>query len=484
MSAEHRSPVVVVLGHVDHGKTTLLDYIRKSSIASKEAGSITQSIGGYEAVVPVEGYHTQSITFIDTPGHEAFTKLRARGTTVADIAILIVDATASVKPQTIESIEHIQQSDLPYIVAINKVDLQTANPDKVRADLAKHNVLTEGYGGKVPAVEISAQKGTGVNDLLEALLFIAADQELTYDPAADVEAYIIETHQEKAGIEASCIIKNGKLTVGDIVFAGEKEAKIRAMINDRGDRVNEVLPSMPFILLGFKDMPDVGLRITRTKGGESASSVFKKTEEDDPFSTFFEEEAGKKLKIVLKAESQGSLEALIPNLEKNKNVQILLSAVGEISESDIFLAKASKAIVIGFAVNYPKIVEQIAKREKVVVKTYSIIYRLLEELAEVSSLLKEKEERERTFKGEAKIQAVFNIDGAQIAGVKISKGRFDVHDRAELYRGDSIKDEALIVSIKQRAQSVDTAKKGDEAGLQLDPQLDIKQGDVIKSYSI
>ncbi len=483
MTSQYRSPVVVVLGHVDHGKTTLLDYIRKSRLADKEAGKITQSIGGYEAQVPIKGYHTESITFIDTPGHEAFTKLRSRGADVADIAILIVDATASVKPQTIESISHIKQAKLPYIVAINKVDAKTANVDRVKADLAKHEVMTEGYGGDVPAVPISALKGDGVKDLLEAILIISAENEFTYSESADLEAYIVETHQKKAGITASCIIKNGVLNIGDMVFAGDKEAKIRALITDTGERVKKVQPSMPFVLLGFKDIPDVGLRLTTKVGEAHESEIFKK-KQADPFSEFFQDEHEEKLKIVLKADSQGSLEALIPNLQKNENLDIILSSVGEIAESDIFLAKVSGAIVIGFAVNISKPVETVAQTEKVVVKSYSIIYKLLEELEQVSELLKEKEERSRTFKGEAKVKAIFNIEGSKIAGVKVSKGRFDLHDRAELYRNNELKDEALVTNIKQRAHTVETLKKGEEGGLLLDPELDVKQGDVIKSYSI
>lgn len=260
----HRAPVVVVLGHVDHGKTTLLDFIRKSHVADKEAGKITQAIGAYSATISHEGYHTNKITFIDTPGHEAFTKLRLRGANVADIAILIVDATASVMPQTIESISHILQAKIPYIVAINKVDMQTANVDKVRSDLGKNGVATEGYGGDVPVALISALKGDGVEDLLEALLIMAADNNLTYDPQADVKAYVIETQQDKSGITASCIIKDGSLKVGETVFAGDKEAKIRALLDDTGKRLNEVLPSTPFLLSGFKEMPDVGVALTRS----------------------------------------------------------------------------------------------------------------------------------------------------------------------------------------------------------------------------
>src|SRR3989344_8704402 len=262
---QHRPPVVVVLGHVDHGKTTLLDYIRKSNLASKEAGEITQSIGAYEAKIPLKGYDADRLTFIDTPGHEAFTKLRSRGAQVADIAILIVDATASVMPQTIESIAHIQQAGIPFIVAMNKVDLKTANTTTVKQDLAKHEVQVEGFGGTVPEVEISAKTGAGVNDLLEGVLYIAWEQNLTYDLNAPLEAYIIETQQQKAGITASCIIKNGRIKVGETVFAAYQEAKIRALMSDAGTHIQEAVPSMPFVLLGFKEIPDVGIALSREK---------------------------------------------------------------------------------------------------------------------------------------------------------------------------------------------------------------------------
>lgn len=484
MKNNYRPPVIVVLGHVDHGKTSLLDFIRKSSIADKEAGKITQSIGAYEATIDVQGYHTNKLTFIDTPGHEAFTKLRIRGADIADIAVLIVDATASVKPQTIESISHIKQAGIPYIVAINKVDMPSANIEKVTSELAQHEVYTEGYGGNVPALAISATKGTGIQDLLEALLITASDQELTYDPDGELEVYVVETHQEKAGITVSCIIKNGTLKVGDTVFAGEKEAKIRAIISDTGERLTEVVPSTPFVLLGFKDIPEVGGKLTRTVAEAQVSEVLRNAKPVDPFSQFFVQDTAEKLKLVLRADSQGSLEAIIPNLEKNENIDIVLSSVGDISESDIFLAKVSGAIVIAFNTKLSKQAEAVAQAEKVVVRTYNIIYNLFEELAEVSELLKEKDERARTFKGEAKVKALFTIDGQLIAGVKVTKGRVDLHDRAELYRENGLKDEALVTSIKQRAHTIESLKKGEEGGLLLDPQLDVKQGDVIKSYSI
>ncbi|OGK14137.1 hypothetical protein A3H80_02990 [Candidatus Roizmanbacteria bacterium RIFCSPLOWO2_02_FULL_37_19] len=479
---QHRPPVVVVLGHVDHGKTTLLDYIRKSNLASKEAGEITQSIGAYEAKIPLKGYDADRLTFIDTPGHEAFTKLRSRGAQVADIAILIVDATASVMPQTIESISHIKQAKIPFIVAINKVDLERANVEKVNKDLSKHDVLTENMGGTIPVIPISAKSGTGVNDLLEAILLVASEQDLSYDLEGELEVYVIETQHEKAGIAVSCIIKNGALKVGDTIYAQELEARVRALITDRGSSVKEVTPSMPFMLLGFKELPEVGVQISRQKKSfEVAKNELEKHTESD---SIFKEDEGKKLMIIVKADSKGSIEALLPPLLENENIEVVLYGIGEISKSDIFLAKVSKAIIIGFNAKIPQSTEKIAMEEKVVIKTYKIIYKLLEELAEVSLLLKEREEKSKNLKGEAKLQAVFTIEGSKIAGVKITKGKFELNDKLELYRDNQMKGEAMLSSIKQRSKHVKGAKKDQEAGLLLEPQLDIQAGDVIKSYSI
>ncbi|KXK10688.1 MAG: Translation initiation factor IF-2 [Microgenomates bacterium OLB23] len=452
MSQQYRPPVVVVLGHVDHGKTTLLDYIRKTTVTAKEAGGITQSIGAYEAETSIKGYHTTKITFIDTPGHEAFTKLRMRGAQAADIAILIVDATASVMPQTIESISHIKEAGIPFIVAMNKVDLQTANISRVKQDLAKHGVQVEGFGGTIPVVEISAKAGTGINDLLEGVLYIASEKELTYDDNSELEAFIIETQQEKSGITASCIIKNGMLKVAETIFAGQKEVKIRALLNDRGMQVKEVRPSMPFVLVGFKEAPEVGAMLTKARPSETAAPQVEAKQAHD-FTGFFEEE-GKKLRLVIKADAQGSLEALLPALAKSESIEIILSGVGDITNSDIFLAKVAKAVVIGFNVKPSKQIEQVAGVEKVVIKTYNIIYKLLEELTEVSDLLKEREDKEKSFKGEAKIVTIFTIDGSKIAGVKVLKGRLDEHDRVEVFREGRSQGESLLSSIKQRAKSV------------------------------
>ena len=479
----NRPPVVVVLGHVDHGKTTLLDYIRKSDVANKEAGNITQKIGGYETEVPIKGYQTNRITFIDTPGHEAFSALRLRGANVADIAILLVDATASVQPQTIESISHILQAKIPYVVAANKIDMPSAQIDRIKKDLAKHNVLTEGFGGSIPIVPISAKTGQGVNDLLEAILYLASESNLTFEEDAKIEAYVVETHHEKAGLAVACIIKNGTMKVADTIYAGDKEAKIRSLISDRGISLQKVLPSAPFVVFGFKEMPLVGVKITEQPVTNEAEAV-SPADQKEGFDDFFEADDTKKLRVIIRADSQGSLEAILPPLLKNGNIEVVLSSVGEVAKSDIFLARISKAIIIGFNTHISKPIEKLASEEKVIIKTYNIIYNLFEELEEVSTLLKEKESREKSLKGEAKIQAVFTIENNRIAGVKVNKGRIDIKDKIELYRGGQLKAETQVTSIKQRAKAVKEVKKDQEAGLHFEPELDIQAGDVIKSYSI
>ncbi|MFQ5452003.1 MAG: translation initiation factor IF-2 [Candidatus Paceibacterota bacterium] len=478
----HRPPVVVVLGHVDHGKTTLLDYIRKTNVVSKEVGQITQSIGAYEVHVPVKGYDTDRITFIDTPGHEAFSKLRLRGANVADIAVLVVDATDSVKPQTKESIAHIKQADIPVIVAINKIDLPAAKVEKVKKDLVKHKLIVEEHGGKIAVVPISAKEGTGVKDLLEAILYVASARELKFQKDADPEIYIIETVKTSAGPQVSCIIKNGTLRVADTVYAGGIPTKIRALIDDKVKRLKEVVPSTPFVILGFKEFPQVGSTLS-TKPEEAVDTrqevVQKKSLED-----FLTQDKQKTLKLVLRADSQGSLEAIMAALERQKNLEIVLSAVGEIAKSDIFLAKVSQAIVVGFGLKADKKIRDLAEQEKVVIKTYNIIYRLLDELEEVSLLLQEREKKKRNIKGRAKILANFIIEGERVAGVKIEVGRISLNDTIELVRSKKLVGQAKLVSLKQKAEVVQDAKKGDEAGLILDPQLDFKVGDMIKSYSI
>lgn len=476
-----RPPVVTILGHVDHGKTTLLDYIRKSHITDKEHGGITQRIGAYEIILSIKGYQTNKITFIDTPGHEAFSQLRARGANVADIALLIVDAKDSLMPQTVESIAHIKVANIPYIVVINKIDLPDANPAKVKNDLMKYEVLTEDKGGTVPVLEISAKTGKGVDELLESILLIASDANLQYDQNGKLEAFVIETKKDRRGCTVSALIKNGVLKIGDTVYAGEMKAKIRLLTNDVGKPVNSVEPSTPFEILGFEELPTVGATI----GKDPVASDEVKTQEVAKKLTMSDllakPSVEKRLSLVVKADSQGSLEAILAILKKNDKVDIVLSAVGNINRSDVFLAKTTKAIVIGFSVISDNEVKELAKQEKVVIKTYNIIYELLDELGEVADLLREKETQERSLKGEAKILATFTIEGEKIYGVKVTKGKVNLGDSIDLYRGLNLIGKTKLVSLKQRAKTISEAKKDQEAGMVFSPPLDMRQGDVVKS---
>lgn len=477
-----RPPVVVVLGHVDHGKTTLLDYLKKTRKTEEEVGGITQSIGAYEVPVNIKDYEVKKITFIDTPGHEAFSKLRLRGADVADIAILIVDASDSVMPQTVESLYHIRNAEIPFIVCANKIDLPTANIDRVKKDLMKEGVLFEGGGGDVPFVSISAKKGTGIEELLETILFIASLKELRYSPDNLFKAYIIESRKDKVGVVASVIIKDGTLKQGDEVYALSNKAKIKAMINDQGKHIEKVFPSTPFLLLGFKELPEVGVALTNMP--QIVSQKKKEEEKKIDMKNFFGEEKQKKLKIIIKTDSNGSLEAILSSASGNENIEITLAAVGSINKSDIYLAKMSQSVIVGFAIPIDKNIVELAEQEKVVIKSYSIIYQLLEELTEVSHLLKEKETKEKQVKGEGKILATFIIEKEKIAGFKVLKGKINLNDQIELYRDERLVGKAKIVSLKTRAKTITEVKKNEEGGMIIYPQLDFHIGDLIKSHSI
>lgn len=480
-----RPPIVVILGHVDHGKTSLLDFIRKSHLTNKEAGGITQKIGAYEIDTKIKGYKNSKITFIDTPGHEAFSLLRARGANIADIAILVVDGKDSVMPQTAESISHIISAKIPFIVAINKIDLPESNPDKVKNDLIKYDVLVEGKGGNIPTVDISAKTGKGVTDLLETILLITADLNLSYDFKNPVQAYIIETKKDKRGVIVSIIIKDGQIEIGDVVCNGEKTIKIRSIINDLGNVIDKIIPATPAELLGFDELPVVGSLITSKPTTTPIISqkipTFPKAIDID--SLLHPPKENKKLSLIIKTDSQGSLEAITNSFSNEVNFDIILKAVGDINKSDVFLAKTTHAIIVGFSIKVPSDVADLAKQEKVIIKTYNIIYDLLDEVNEVSKLLKEKEEKEKSYKGEAKILATFIIEGEKIYGVKVTKGKINLNDNIELYRQDKLIAKTRLVSLKTRAKLVPEVKKSQEAGMVFGPPLDISIGDVIKSIS-
>jgi len=479
-----RSPIITILGHVDHGKTTLLDYIRKSHVTEKEHGGITQKIGGYEIDTHIKGYPVSRITFIDTPGHEAFSKLRARGANVADIAILIIDAKDSIMPQTIESISHIKSANIPFIVALNKVDLPEANPEKVKNDLLKYEIAVEGKGGNVPIVNISAKKGTGINDLLEMILFIASEMNLKYEVSNPFKGYIIETKKDRNGIMASIIIKEGELKVGDIIYNEGEKIKVKAIFNDLGESLSHASPSTPVEISGFSELPKVGSMLTTEPQAEKIVEKTGVKKAEFNINSLFEKKIDtKKISIIIKTDSQGSLEAISNALSKNENLEIILKAVGDIHKSDIFLAKTTSAIVIGFNIFITNEVKDLAKQEKVIIKTYKIIYELLDELNEVAALLQEKEAKEKSAKGEAKILANFIIEGEKIYGVKVTKGKINLGDQIELYRGINLINKTRLVSLKTRAKTVNEVKKDQEAGMIFSPPIDISMGDMIKSIS-
>jgi len=478
-----RPPVVVILGHVDHGKTTLLDRIRKSRLTTNEIGGITQKIGAYEIDTGIKNYPISKITFIDTPGHEAFNKLRARGARIADIAVLVIDAQDSLKPQTVESISHIRAAKIPFIVALNKIDLPGANVKKVEADLAKHNVLTETKGGDIVSLPISAKTGQGIDNLLETILLISGEKEFSSSPLDEPLAYIIENKRDKRGIIGTAIIKQGHLKVGQTVYAGETSFKIKNFINDLGKQVKEIFPSTPVEILGFKTIPPIGTVISSKPSinelvaptGESK----KKSIRELLFQKQKEEE--KQLKLIIKADSQGSLEAVISSLATEEKIKIILQGIGEISKSDIFLAKTTGAIIVGFSIQTKNKIKELAKEEKVVIKTYRLIYELLEELIEVSNLIEEKEKKLKSIKGTAKVLATFTIENEKIYGIKIFKGKINVGDKIKVIRKGQEISQTKLVSLKIRAKKVSEVKKDQEAGMVFQPLVDIRIGDMIES---
>ncbi|GIW63767.1 MAG: hypothetical protein KatS3mg091_569 [Patescibacteria group bacterium] len=481
MSKQRRPPVVVVLGHVDHGKTTLLDYIRKSHLAEKEVGAITQSIGAYEISLPKSDYSVNKITFIDTPGHEVFSNLRARGSSIADLAVLLIDAKESVKPQTVESIQLIKKIKLPFIVALNKIDLPEANPDKVIRDLTKHNIIVEKLGGDVVCLPISAKTGQGVSDLLDAVLLLSEDKGLYFDEDNAFFGFIVESRKTPAGIVGSVIVKDGVLAVRDTVYTSNQEFKVRSMIDDLGRQVKTVYPSKPVEVLGFAQLPKPGDPISSDKSKVQVpdSSDEKKTVDNDKFSQFFQSDKLKKLKIILKADTLGSLEAIESKIAENDRLEIVLSDVGVVSKNDVLLAKSAKALILAFNVKVEESAELAAKDLKIGIRVYDLIYELLDELDEVFLFLEQKEEEEKV-RAEAKVLAQFIKDGARVFGAKVTKGKLKLGMQVSVYRDNNFIGKAKIASLKIRAKDVDEVKSGQEFGFSVYPQLDIKVGDVIK----
>ena len=492
-----RPPIVTVMGHVDHGKTSLLDYIRKAKVTLGEAGGITQHIGAYR--VEIGG---KNITFIDTPGHEAFTEMRARGTSVTDIAILVVAADDGIMPQTIEAINHIKSAGVPMIVAINKMDKEQANPERIKQQLAENNVLPEEWGGDAILVPISAKTGMGIDKLLETILLVAEMGELKANPNAPAMGTILESRLDKGrGAVASLIVRNGSLRVGDTLVSGTCICKVKAMIDEHNKSVKVATPSTPVSVLGFSEVPSAGESFTVVDEklskeiveerkakikNEMANSSSANTLEDLMAKT--SEGNIKILNVLLKTDVGGSLEAIKQSIAKITNdevrVNILHSGVGGISESDVILANASNAVILGFNTHIDSKVKTVAERLKVNIKNYKIIYELLEDLEAVMKGMKEPK-YEKVEMGKAEVLVVFKLTGIGIvAGSIVRDGVIARNTHARVIRdGEVIVEDCELSSVKIVKDDVKEAGKGRECGIKL-AFNEIKVGDIIECFAL
>lgn len=492
-----RTPVVTIMGHVDHGKTSLLDYIRHSRVASGEAGGITQHVGAY--MVNKNG---RNITFIDTPGHEAFTAMRARGAQVTDIVIVVVAADDGVKPQTIEAINHAKSANVPIIIAINKMDKQAANPDLVKSGLAELDILPVEWGGKYEFVPISAKTGMGIEDLLEVVLLQADILELKANPNRDAKAIIVESSLQKGrGPVATLIVENGTLNLGDTVVAGVAYGRVRSLSDDMGEKLQSIKPGECGVITGLSEVPEAGETLISVKSEKEAREYAQKKMEYirqkelskstkvtiDELADKIKEGEIKSLPIIIKADVQGSLEAIKASLEKLRNeevkVNIIHSGVGGITQSDIGLASASEnCVVLGFNIRPTGIIKEQAKERGVEIKTYNVIYSLIDEVKMLLGGLMSPILREEQL-GQAEIRQVINVPkiGA-IAGCMVTEGVINRGAKIRLIRDGVVVYEGNVSSLKRFKDDVKEVAKGYECGVGIDGYNDLRQGDYIESY--
>jgi translation initiation factor IF-2 len=494
-----RPPVVTVLGHVDHGKTSLLDHIRKTRVAAGEAGGITQHIGAYR----VDLAHGKSLTFLDTPGHEAFTAMRARGAKVTDIAILVVAADDGVMPQTEEAINHVRAAKVPIVVAVNKCDKADAQPDRARQQLSSANLMPEEWGGDVAMINVSAVTGDGVKELLERVGLEAELLDLKASPEHPAEGYVIEARKQTGkGVVATLLVKNGTLRRGDYILSGTTQGKIKSLMDDRGKQVKNAGPSMPVEVTGFDDVPEAGWRFQVLRDKELAKKVAtersQRQRELDLASkahTSFEKlmnriesQAMRELRLVVKADVKGSLEALRGKLDAigtdEVAVKILHTGVGGVTESDVLLAQASEALVLGFHVVPDGKARQTAERTNVEIRTSQVIYELIEDMQRaVEGLL--PTESEEIVIGHAEIRTLFRHRKRNIAGCMVTDGvaRRDAHVRLSR-QGRVILDDAELDSLRRFKDDAKEVKEGFDCGLMIVGYDDVKEGDVLEFYSI
>ncbi len=493
-----RAPVVVVMGHVDHGKTSLLDAIRKANVTKSEAGGITQHIGAYR--VPVKD---GEITFLDTPGHEAFTTMRARGAQVTDIAILVVAADDGIKPQTVEAISHAKAAGVSIIVAINKMDKPTANPEKVKEQLTQHDIVPEEWGGDVPCIPISALTGEGLPELLEMVMLVADMKELKANPDRAAKGTVIEARLDKGrGPIATILVQNGTLKIGDSIVAGTTVGRVRAMTNDRGEHVKSAGPSVPVEITGLDDVPQGGdifnavsderlgrqlVEQRRAQQKEERFNAQTKVTLDNLFDQMQEGQM-KELQIIVKADVQGSFEAVRQSLEKLSNdevrVKVIHGGVGAISESDVMLASASNAIIIGFNVRPDPVAEENAKRDGIDLHLYRVIYEAIEDVQAAMKGMLAPKYRE-VFYGRAECRQVYKITNVGIVmGSYVTNGKIVRNSLVRVVRDGIIIADDKIASLRRFKDDVKEVAEGYECGVTLEHFSDVKEGDVFESYEM
>ncbi|MBQ2136339.1 MAG: translation initiation factor IF-2, partial [Selenomonas sp.] len=495
-SLKLRPPVVTVMGHVDHGKTSLLDCIRNTHVSAHEAGGITQHIGAYQ--VNCKG---KKIVFLDTPGHEAFTAMRARGAQITDIAILVVAADDGVMPQTIEAINHAKSANVPIIVAVNKIDKPGANPDRVKQELMEHGLVPEEYGGGTIMVPVSAKQQIGIDDLLENVLLVAEVEELKANPNRDARGVIIEAKLDKGrGTVATVLVQNGTLRIGDSVVCGTTYGKVRAMVDDRGNNVKKAGPSVPVEILGLNDVPAAGdiLAVLEEKQARSIAEArverqrtnlikSKKVSLDDLFHQIQEGEI-KDLNIVVKADVQGSVEALCGSLLKlNKNdevrVSVVHSGVGAVNESDVMLASAANAIIIAFNVRPDANARRVADTEDVDIRTYRVIYDALNDVKDaMSGMLKPK--YKEVIQGRVEIRQVMKFSKALVAGSYVLEGKIHNNSKIRIIRDNIEVFDGEIDSLRRFKDEVKEVAAGYECGISIIDYRDFKEGDIIEAYTM
>ncbi|MDI6400912.1 translation initiation factor IF-2, partial [Balneolaceae bacterium ANBcel3] len=496
---KERSPIVTVMGHVDHGKTSLLDFIRKSKVTAGEAGGITQHIGAYEVRLP----NKRNITFLDTPGHEAFTAMRARGAQVTDIVILVVAADDAVMPQTIEAINHAQAGGVPLVVAVNKIDKPDSNPDKIKQQLADHNVLVEEWGGNVQFAEVSAKSGIGIDELLDKVLIEAELMELKANPDRNASGIILEAKIDRGkGVVSNILIQRGTLRVGDPFVAGSYSGRVRALENEFGERIESVGPAQPAQITGFDGIPQAGDKIISVEDERTAKEIAQQRQQikreqnlrkvkhvtlDDISRRLALGEVAE-LNIIIKGDVDGSIEALAGSLQKLSDeevkVNIIHTGVGAITESDVLLASASDAIIIGFQVRPSTNARKLAEQEQIDIRLFSVIYDAVDAVRDALEGLLSPELNEKTI-GSAEVLDIFKVPKVgTVAGCKVTEGKIFRNSNVRLIRDGIVIYEGELTSLKRFKEDVKDVSNGYECGMGIKNYNDIKKGDMIEAYEV